>query len=154
MESPLQKVEIFTDGSCLGNPGYGGWAAILRFNGQEKELVGAAADTTNNRMEIQAAISSLQALKRPCDVTLFTDSEYVRKGMIEWLRPWKARGWKTADRKPVKNVDLWEQLDAAMQPHKIEVIWVRGHNNHPENERVDVLARTAAENFRNGLAVN
>lgn len=149
MSEDLSHVEIFTDGSCLGNPGYGGWALILRHNGVEREMSGAAVETTNNRMEIQAAIEGLKALKRPCKVTLFTDSEYVRKGMIEWLRPWKARGWKTADRKPVKNVDLWEQLDAAMQPHKIEVIWVRGHNNHPENERVDLLARTAAENLRN-----
>ncbi len=141
----MDKIDIFTDGACLGNPGPGGWACILRFGNQEKEMTGAVPDTTNNRMELQAAISGLQALKRPCDVTLYTDSEYVRKGMTEWLRPWKARGWKTADRKPVKNVDLWEILDAAMVPHTINVIWVRGHNGHPENERCDVLARTAAE---------
>lgn len=143
----MDKIDIFTDGACLGNPGAGGWACILRCGNQEKELTGAVADTTNNRMELQAAIAGLQALKRPCAVTLHTDSEYVRKGMTEWLRPWKARGWKTADRKPVKNVDLWEALDAAMTPHEITVIWVRGHSGHPENERCDVLARAAAESL-------
>ncbi|MES2729222.1 MAG: ribonuclease HI [Pseudomonadota bacterium] len=141
----MDKIDIFTDGACLGNPGPGGWGCILRFGNQEKEMAGAVPDTTNNRMELQAAIAGLQALKRPCDITLHTDSEYVRKGMTEWLRPWKARGWKTADRKPVKNVDLWEALDAAMVPHQITVIWVKGHSGHPENERCDVLARTAAE---------
>jgi ribonuclease HI len=139
------KIEIFTDGACLGNPGPGGWGVILRFNGVEKEMSGGDKSTTNNRMELTAALEGLKALKRPCAVTLFTDSEYVRKGILEWLRPWKARGWKTADRKPVKNVDLWEQIDAALQPHKVDVIWVKGHAGHPENERVDVLARTAAE---------
>ncbi len=141
----MDKIDIFTDGACLGNPGPGGWGCILRCGNQEKEMAGAVPDTTNNRMELQAALEGLKALKRPCEVTLHTDSEYVRKGMTEWLRPWKARGWKTADRKPVKNVDLWEMIDAAMAPHQITVIWVKGHSGHPENDRCDVLARTAAE---------
>ncbi len=137
-------VEVFTDGACLGNPGPGGWGALLRLNGHERELSGADPATTNNRMELMAAIGALEALKRPCSVRLHSDSRYLIDGVQKWLRPWKARGWKTADRKPVKNVDLWQRLETAMAPHAIEWIWVRGHSGHPENERVDKLARAAA----------
>lgn len=137
-------VEIFTDGACLGNPGPGGWAAILRFRGTEKELSGAAPDTTNNRMELTAVIEALEALKRPCTVTIYADSRYVIDGVSKWLRSWKARGWKTADRKPVKNVDLWQRYEEAAKPHQISWQWVQGHSGHPENERVDQLARAAA----------
>ncbi|MCA1909124.1 MAG: ribonuclease HI [Magnetospirillum sp.] len=134
-------VEIFTDGACSGNPGPGGWGAILRFKGVEKELCGGEADTTNNRMEMMAAIIALETLTRPCAVTLYTDSQYVMKGMTEWLRGWKARGWKTADKKPVKNDDLWKRLDLACARHQIDWQWVKGHAGHPENERADQLAR-------------
>lgn len=137
-------VEIFTDGACLGNPGPGGWAALLRLGGQEKEISGAEAATTNNRMELTAAIMALEALKRPCRVRLYADSRYVIDGATKWLRSWKARGWKTADRKPVANVDLWQRFEAAVAPHQVEWEWVRGHDGHLENERVDVLARAAA----------
>ena len=137
-------VEIFTDGACLGNPGPGGWAALLRLGGQEKEISGAEAATTNNRMELTAAIMALEALKRPCRVRLYADSRYVIDGATKWLRSWKARGWKTADRKPVANVDLWQRFEAAVAPHQVEWEWVRGHDGHVENERVDVLARAAA----------
>ena len=137
------KVEIFTDGACSGNPGRGGWGAILRYGGTEKELSGGETNTTNNRMELTAAIRSLEALKRPCTVDLYTDSKYVKDGVMLWLRGWKARGWKTADRKPVKNVDLWEQLDKQVQKHQVILHWVKGHNGHPENERADELARNA-----------
>lgn len=140
----LQSVEIFTDGACLGNPGPGGWAALLRYAETEKELVGAEPDTTNNRMELTAAIMALEALKKPCAVALYSDSRYVIDGATGWLRSWKARGWKTADRKPVKNVDLWQRFEEAVAPHKVSWHWVRGHDGHIENERVDVLARTAA----------
>jgi ribonuclease HI len=136
-------VEIFTDGACRGNPGPGGWAAILRYGTTEKELAGGDAMTTNNRMELSAAIAGLEALKRPCRVKLYTDSQYVRDGITQWLRGWKARDWRTADKKPVKNVDLWQRLDAASAPHQIEWIWVRGHAGHPENERADALARAS-----------
>lgn len=139
-----ESVEAFTDGACLGNPGPGGWAALLRFRGSERELTGGEAATTNNRMELTAAIMAISALKRPCRVTLFSDSRYVVDGATGWMRQWKARGWKTADRKPVKNVDLWQQLEAAMARHEISWQWVRGHDGHPENERVDLLARQAA----------
>jgi ribonuclease HI len=141
----LDKVHIFTDGACRGNPGPGGWGAILRYNGNEKELYGAEAETTNNRMELMAAIQALEALKRPCEVILTTDSQYVRNGITEWLPQWKQRGWKTADKKPVKNQDLWERLEKAMPPHRIEWEWVRGHSGHEENERVDALANRAIE---------
>jgi ribonuclease HI len=137
------EVEIFTDGACRGNPGPGGWAAILRYGETEKELVGGEAATTNNRMEMAAAIAALEALKRPCRVRLYTDSQYVRDGVMRWLRAWKARNWRTADNKPVKNIDLWQRLDAATSAHQIEWIWVRGHAGHPENERADALARAA-----------
>ena len=145
-----ERVDAFTDGACLGNPGPGGWAALLRYQGREKELSGGDRATTNNRMEMMGAIAALEALKRPCILTLHTDSRYVIDGVTKWLRPWKARGWKTADRKPVKNVDLWQRLEAAMAPHKVDWQWVRGHSGHAENERVDQLARAAATAIRNG----
>ena len=135
------EVEIFTDGACRGNPGPGGWAAILRYRDTEKELAGGEAHTTNNRMEMIAAIAALETLKRPCQVRLYTDSQYLRDGITQWLPVWKGRNWRTADKKPVKNVDLWQRLDTAAAPHQVEWIWVRGHAGHPENERADVLAR-------------
>jgi ribonuclease HI len=141
-------VEIFTDGACSGNPGPGGWGAVLRFKGVEKELKGGEKLTTNNRMEMMAVIESLGALTRPCVVDVYTDSEYVKKGMTEWLRGWKARGWKTADRKPVKNDDLWRRLDEAASRHQVRWHWVRGHAGHPENERADALAREGAREAR------
>ncbi|MGE5546753.1 MAG: ribonuclease HI [Solirubrobacterales bacterium] len=141
-EDPV--VELFTDGACSGNPGPGGWGAILRFKGVEKELKGGEPMTTNNRMEMMAVIEGLNALTRPCAVAVYTDSEYVKKGMTEWLRGWKARGWKTADKKPVKNDDLWRRLDEAAARHRVTWHWVRGHSGHPENERADQLARDGA----------
>jgi ribonuclease HI len=136
-------VEIFTDGACSGNPGPGGWGAILRYNGTEKELSGGAAQTTNNRMEMMAAISALEALRRPSRVRLHTDSTYLKDGITKWIHAWKARGWRTADKKPVKNLDLWQRLETALVPHEVRWIWVRGHDGHVENERADVLARAA-----------
>lgn len=136
-----KKVELFTDGACSGNPGPGGWGALLRYGEHERELNGGAPETTNNRMELQAVIEGLKALKRPCVVEIYTDSQYVQKGMTEWLRGWKAKGWKTAARKPVKNADLWQELDAQVQKHKVTWHWVKGHAGHPENERADQLAR-------------
>jgi ribonuclease HI len=136
-------VEVFTDGACSGNPGPGGWGAILRYRGVEKELSGGEPQTTNNRMEMTAAIVALETLTRPCRVRLYTDSQYVRDGITRWIGGWKARDWRTADKKPVKNVDLWQRLDAAAQPHNIEWHWVKGHAGHPENERADALARAA-----------
>ena len=141
-------VEIFTDGACSGNPGPGGWGALLRFGDVEKEMSGGEPETTNNRMEMMGAIAALEALTKPSQVKLYTDSKYVQQGISEWLPNWKKRGWKTADKKPVKNADLWQRLDAARTPHDVEFIWVRGHNGHAENERVDVLARTQSEQFR------
>jgi ribonuclease HI len=141
----LDKVSIFTDGACRGNPGPGGWGALLRYAEQEKELNGAERDTTNNRMELMAAIIALETLKRPCDVVLTTDSQYVRKGITEWLPNWKRRGWKTADKKPVKNQDLWQRLEAAAQRHTIHWKWIKGHSGHPENERADELANLAID---------
>ncbi|CAA7623272.1 ribonuclease HI [Magnetospirillum sp. UT-4] len=138
-------VQLFTDGACSGNPGPGGWGAILRFRGAEKELKGGEPLTTNNRMEMMAVIQGLSALSRPCTVEVYTDSEYVKKGMTEWLRGWKARGWKTADNKPVKNDDLWRALEAAAAVHRVSWHWVRGHAGHPENERADRLAREGAK---------
>lgn len=138
-------VFLVTDGACSGNPGPGGWGALLRYRGQEKELSGAEPATTNNRMELLAVIHGLESLKRPAQVHICTDSQYVIKGITEWLAAWKKRGWKTADRQPVKNVDLWQRLEAALAPHQVEWQWVRGHSGHPENERVDQLA-TAARN--------
>ena len=139
------KVEIFTDGACRGNPGPGGWGAILRYGGHEKELYGAERDTTNNRMELMAAIIALESLKRPVDATLTTDSEYLRKGITEWIHSWKRRGWKTADKKPVKNQDLWQRLDVAAHKHQIHWKWIRGHTGHEENERADGLANRASD---------
>ena len=141
----MDKVEIFTDGACRGNPGPGGWGAILRYGGNEKELYGAERETTNNRMELMAAIQALETLKRPCNVTLTTDSSYVQKGITEWLPAWKRRGWRTADKKPVKNQDLWQRLEAAMQPHRVHWHWVKGHSGHLENERADQLANLAVD---------
>jgi len=135
------EVEIFTDGACSGNPGPGGWAAILRYRDTERELAGGAAMTTNNRMEMTAAIEGLAALKRPCRVRVYTDSQYLRDGIMRWLPQWKARAWRTADKKPVKNIDLWQRLEETAAAHQIEWIWVRGHAGHPENERADALAR-------------
>ena len=138
-----KQVEIFTDGACSGNPGPGGWGAILRFNGTSKELSGGEAETTNNRMELLAAISALNALKEPCTVELHTDSKYVMDGISKWIHGWKKNGWKTADKKPVKNEDLWRMLDDEMARHDIHWIWVAGHSGHLENERADQLARDA-----------
>ena len=136
----MNRVEIFTDGACRGNPGPGGWGALLRFGDDEKELCGGEAETTNNRMELMAVIQALPALKRPCDVILTSDSTYVLKGIQEWMPGWKKRGWKTAAKKPVKNVDLWKLLDDAIQGHTIDWRWVKGHSGHAENEIADQLA--------------
>jgi len=140
MTKSKQTVDIFTDGACSGNPGPGGWGALLRYGEVEKELSGGEPDTTNNRMELMAAIMAIEALKKPSRVKLHTDSQYVQKGISEWLPQWIKRGWKTADKKPVKNADLWQRLHAAVQQHHVEFIWVRGHSGHVENERVDQLA--------------
>ena len=137
------RVEIFTDGACSGNPGPGGWGAVLRFKGVEKELSGSEPATTNNRMELMAAIAALEALSRPSRVELTTDSTYLRDGITCWIHDWKRRNWKTAAKKPVKNVDLWQRLEAALAPHQVTWHWVRGHAGHPENERADRLARAA-----------
>jgi len=136
-------VDIFTDGACSGNPGPGGWGAILRYKGHEKESSGFEPHTTNNRMEMMAAIAALEALTRPAHVRLHTDSQYLHDGITRYLRQWQARGWKTADKKPVKNIDLWQRLEAALERHTVEWRWVRGHSGHPENERADKLARQA-----------
>jgi ribonuclease HI len=141
----MDHVELFTDGACSGNPGPGGWGAILRAKGQEKELSGSEKDSTNNRMELMAVIAGLEALKRPCKVTITTDSQYVMKGMTEWIKGWKAKNWKTAAKKPVKNAELWQRLDRAIAPHDVNWQWVRGHDGHPENERADQLAVQARE---------
>ena len=144
------EVEIYTDGACSGNPGPGGWGAILRYREAEREISGFEPLTTNNRMELTAAIVALEALKRPCGVALYTDSLYLRDGITRWLTNWKARGWQTADKKPVKNLDLWQRLDAAAAPHRIAWHWVRGHAGHPENTRADALARGAIARSRDG----
>ena len=140
----MKKVEIFTDGACKGNPGPGGWGAILRMGHHEKEMSGGEAATTNNRMELTAAIRALEALTQPCEVHLHTDSRYVIDGITGWIFGWQRNGWKNAAKKPVLNVDLWQQLQAATRAHKIEWIWVKGHDGHPENERADRLASDAA----------
>ena len=137
----MKTITAYTDGACSGNPGPGGWGAILDYNGHRKELNGGEADTTNNRMELMAAISALQALKEPCQVDLYTDSVYVRDGISKWIEGWKRNGWKTAAKAPVKNAELWQELDAARKPHKVTWHWVKGHAGHPENERADELAR-------------
>ena len=140
----MKHVEIFTDGACKGNPGKGGWGAVLRMGEREKELSGSERETTNNRMELMAAIEALNALKQPCRVTLHTDSKYVLDGITRWVFGWQKNGWKTADRKPVKNGDLWIALIEAVRPHRVEWVWVKGHDGHPENERADKLASDAA----------
>jgi len=139
------EAEIYTDGACRGNPGQGGWAAVLRYKGHEKTLYGAEPLTTNNRMELMAAIRALESLKRPCRVRLTTDSQYVQKGITEWMTNWKRNGWKTAAKKPVKNADLWQRLDTAIAGHQIQWEWVRGHSGHPENELADELANKAID---------
>lgn len=141
------SVEIYTDGACKGNPGPGGWGAVLVSGDHEKELFGGESPTTNNRMELMAVIEALRALKRPCNINIYTDSQYVQKGISEWITGWKARGWKTADKKPVKNADLWQMLDEARQPHTIQWHWVRGHAGHPGNERADRLANRGVESI-------
>ena len=143
------EVEIFTDGACSGNPGPGGWGAILRASGKERELYGGEPQTTNNRMELTAVIRALEALKRPVRVCVWTDSQYVQKGISEWIGGWKARGWKTAAKAPVKNVDLWQELDRLAAQHDVDWRWVKGHAGHPENERADALARRGIESLRN-----
>ena len=143
-------VEVWTDGACSGNPGPGGWGAILTFNGVEKELSGGEAQTTNNRMELMAAIAALEALKRPVTVALHTDSQYLRQGITGWIHGWKKNGWRTADRKPVKNEELWKRLDAALGRHKIEWKWVKGHAGDEMNERADALARAGMAPFKPG----
>lgn len=142
------QVQIWTDGACKGNPGLGGWGALLRQGHHEKAIYGGEADTTNNRMELMAVIEALKALKRPCDVVVHTDSQYVQKGMNEWLANWKRRGWRTADKKPVKNVDLWQELDALVGQHTLQWRWVRGHAGDPGNERADELANLGVEQAR------
>ena len=141
----LPDVEIFTDGACKGNPGPGGWGAILRSSGKERELSGGESPTTNNRMELVAAIEALNALRRPCHVQLYTDSAYVRDGITKWIHGWRRNGWRTADKKPVKNAELWQALLEATAPHRIDWHWVKGHAGHPENERADALACAEAE---------
>ncbi len=143
-----KRVVIYTDGACSGNPGPGGWGAILSFNGTEKELSGGEALTTNNRMELMAAISALEALTRACDIDLWTDSEYLRGGIMSWMKGWKRNGWKTADKKPVKNVELWQRLDEAAAKHNVEWHWVKGHAGHEMNERADELARAGMAPFK------
>ena len=145
-----ELVEIFTDGACSGNPGPGGWGAILRYKGQEKEMKGSEPATTNNRMEMMGAIAALEALQKPSAVRLHTDSQYLHDGITKYIHAWRARGWKTADKKPVKNIDLWQRLEAAIMPHKVRWQWVRGHAGHVENERADALARAAIKEMREG----
>ena len=150
----MKSIEIHTDGSCLGNPGPGGWAALLRWNGRERELAGGEAQTTNNRMELMAAIMALEVLKEPCRIVLHTDSQYVRQGITEWMPGWVRKQWKTASGAPVKNRELWERLNAAIAQHEIDWRWVKGHAGNPDNERVDVLARDEAIKVRDGAAVH
>jgi ribonuclease HI len=146
-----EKVSIWTDGACSGNPGPGGWGAILRFGTHEKELSGGEAQTTNNRMELTAAIMALETLTRPCEINLYTDSQYVRGGITSWITGWKDRGWRTADRKPVKNIELWQRLDAAKSLHQVEWHWIKGHSGHEMNERADALARKGLSTFLGAL---
>lgn len=145
------RVTIYTDGACSGNPGPGGWGAVMRFGGHERDLNGGAQETTNNRMELMAAIESLNALKRSCTVDLFTDSVYVRDGITKWLVGWKRNGWRTAAKKPVKNVELWQALEEARDRHEVHWHWVKGHAGHPENERADQLAREGMEPYKTRL---
>ena len=146
----MKTVEAFTDGACSGNPGPGGWGALLRYNGNERELCGGEEETTNNRMELLAAIEALSALEQPCHVRLTTDSTYVKDGITKWLENWKRNGWKTAAKKPVKNQDLWIRLDEQSSRHRIEWCWVKGHSGHPENERADTLANRGLDRLRSG----
>lgn len=150
----VKKVAMFTDGACRGNPGPGGWGVVLRYGDKEKEMHGGEPETTNNRMELMAAIAGLEALRQPCAVVLTTDSRYVMDGVTQWMVNWKKRGWKTASKQPVKNVDLWQRLDAATQPHEIDWQWVKGHSGHPENERADALANKGIDemNRQKGIA--
>ncbi len=143
-----ERVMLYTDGACKGNPGPGGWGALLRYRGKEKELWGGENDTTNNRMELRAVIEGLAALTRPTAVTVVTDSQYVKNGMSQWIHNWKRNGWRTAARKPVKNADLWQQLDALVQQHDVSWEWVKGHSGHPENERADELANRGIEELQ------
>ena len=149
-EAANEAVDVWTDGACSGNPGPGGWGAILSYKGKERELSGGEEMTTNNRMELMGAISALEALTRPCTVALHTDSQYLRQGITSWIHGWKRNGWKTADRKPVKNEELWKRLDAALGRHKIEWKWVKGHAGDVMNERADVLARAGMAPFKRG----
>ncbi|MCB1553830.1 MAG: ribonuclease HI [Xanthomonadales bacterium] len=148
MSAPLTRVDIHADGACLGNPGPGGWGALLRSGDREKEISGGEPDTTNNRMELMAAIRALESVNRPCEVRLHTDSKYVRDGMTQWIHGWRKRGWKTSGGDPVKNQELWQRLVDAAARHRVEWIWVKGHAGDPDNERVDALARAAAERQR------
>jgi ribonuclease HI len=152
----VEHIEIYTDGACKGNPGVGGWGALLRFEGEagvrEKEIFGGAAHTTNNRMELTAVIEALRALKRPCSIVIHTDSVYVQKGITEWIHGWKRRGWKNAAKEPVKNADLWRDLDELVQGHRIDWRWVKGHSGHPENERADALANRGVATIASGAA--
>lgn len=143
----MKEVEIYTDGACRGNPGPGGWGALLRFGEVEKEIFGGQADTTNNRMELMAAIEGLKSLKEICQVELTTDSQYVRKGITEWMHNWKRNGWKTASKTPVKNADLWQQLDELVAKHTVNWHWVKGHSGHPENEKADQLANQGIDSL-------
>ncbi|MCX7543764.1 ribonuclease HI [Marinicella gelatinilytica] len=140
-----KQITIHTDGSCLGNPGPGGWAALLQFNGHEKLITGGDTDTTNNRMEMMAVIKALESLRQPCDIELYTDSKYVMDGATRWLKGWRANGWRTSQKKPVKNIELWQQLDKLSEPHNIDWHWVKAHAGHEHNERVDEAARQQAE---------
>lgn len=142
-----QAVDIFTDGACSGNPGPGGWGAILRFKNREREIKGGEASTTNNRMELIAAIAALETLKRPCTVRIHTDSQYLQRGITEWIKRWRTNGWRTADKKPVKNAELWQRLERLLERHKVSWHWVRGHAGHAENERADALAREGMAPF-------
>lgn len=151
---PLKQVHVYTDGACLGNPGPGGWAALLRFGVHERELVGGEALSTNNRMELMAAIRALEALSEPCEVVLHTDSQYVRRGITEWMPNWLRRNWRTAGGDPVKNQDLWQRLHDAAARHRVDWRWVKGHAGDPDNERVDELARTEAERFKAAAAAD
>jgi len=148
MTDQLPHVIIYTDGACSGNPGPGGWGAILCFGEREKELKGGEPNTTNNRMELMAAIAALEALKRPCRVDVHTDSQYLRNGIMSWINNWKRNGWRTADKKPVKNVELWQRLEASLKPHQVKWHWLKGHAGHAMNERADELAREAIAEIR------
>ena len=147
----MKRVELFTDGACRGNPGPGGWGALLRYNGTQRELYGAEAETTNNRMELMAAIMGLRAIKQTCLVVLTTDSQYVKNGINDWMAKWKKNGWKTANKQPVKNQDLWQLLDEEVQRHHIEWHWVKGHSGHPENELADQLANRGIDELIKGV---